>query len=74
MVEIARAKENAQRTRIPTRAWCAETFLEDTAIGVGDLATKKRSVGLNKSTQRAIHYKTCCKDTFVNGQTQPAQR
>ena len=31
--------------------------LEDTAIGVGDLATKKRSVGLNKSTQRAVHHK-----------------
>ena len=44
--------------------------LEDTAIGVGELATKKRSVGLNKSTQRAIHQKTCCKETFVNGQTQ----
>ena len=35
--------------------------LEDTAIGVGELATKKRSVGLIKSTQRAIHHKTRCK-------------
>ena len=44
--------------------------LEVTAIGVGELATKKRSVGLNKNTQRAIHHKTPCKETFVHGQTQ----
>ena len=45
-------------------------ILVDAAIGVGELATKKRSVGLNKSTQRAIHHKTRCKETVVNGQTQ----
>ena len=44
--------------------------LEDTAIGVGDSASKKRSVGLIKSTQRAIHHKTRCKERFVNGRTQ----
>ena len=27
-------------------------------------------MGLNKITQRAIHHKTRCKETFVNGQTQ----
>ena len=32
--------------------------LEDTAIVVGELATKKRSVGSNKSTQRTTHQKT----------------
>ena len=46
--------------------------LQNTAIRVGEMATKKRSVGLNKSTQRAIpiHHKTRCKETFVNGQIQ----
>ena len=39
-------------------------------MGVGELATKKRSVGSNKSIQRAIHHKTRCKETFVNGQPQ----
>ena len=34
-----------------------QTFWKDTAVGVGELATKKRSVGFNKSTQRAIHHK-----------------
>ena len=61
----------------PTRAW----FCRD-VTGVGELATRKRSVGLNKSTQEAIHHKTRCKETFVNGQnpaekgqgSQPAQR
>ena len=37
--------------------------MENTAIGVGELAAKERSVGLNKSTQRAIHHKTRCKGT-----------
>ena len=43
--------------------------LVDTAIGVGESATKKLSVGLNKSTCRAIHLRTRCKETFVKGQT-----
>ena len=41
----------------------SRNFSEDTAIGVGELATRKRSVCWNKSTQRAIHHKTRCKDT-----------
>ena len=41
----------------------------DTAIGVGESATKKLSVGLNKSIPRTIHRRTRCKETFVNGQT-----
>ena len=43
--------------------------LVDTAIGVGELDTKKPSAGLNKSTRRAIHLRTRCKETFVNGLT-----
>ena len=43
--------------------------LEDTAIGAGESATRSRSVGLNKSTRRAIHLRTRCKETFANGQT-----
>ena len=38
--------------------------VEDTAVGVSELATKKRSVGLNRSIKRAIHHKTRCKETF----------
>ena len=44
--------------------------LEDTAIGAGESATRSRSVGINKSTQRPIHRRTRCKETFVNGRTQ----
>ena len=39
-------------------------------VGVGELATKKRNVGLKKNTQRAIHHKTHYKETFVKGRTQ----
>ena len=39
--------------------------LVDTAIGVGESSTKRPSVG----TGRAIHLRTRCKETFVNGQT-----
>ena len=41
----------------------------DTVIGVGESAIRKPSVGFNKSTRRALHLKTRCKETFVNGQT-----
>ena len=51
----------------------SRNVLEDTEIGVGELATQKRSVGLNKSTQRVVHHKTRCKETFVNRQTQRRQ-
>ena len=44
--------------------------LEDTAIGVGERATRSRSIGLTNSTQRTIHRKTRCKQTSSNGQTQ----
>ena len=44
--------------------------LLDTAIAAGESATRIRSVGLNKRTQRAIHRRTRCKETFVNGRTQ----
>ena len=43
--------------------------LVDTAIGVGESAMRKPSVGSNKSTRRAIHLRTRCKETFANGQT-----
>ena len=44
--------------------------LEGIAIGAGESATRSRSVGLNKSTQRTIHRRTSCKETFANGQIQ----
>ena len=43
---------------------------KDTAMGVAESATRSRNVGLNKSTQRTIHRKTRCKETFVNGRTE----
>ena len=43
--------------------------LVDTVIGVGESGTEKPNVGLNKSTSRAIHRRTRCKETFANGQT-----
>ena len=49
---------------------CTRDVLGDTAIGAGESATRSRSVGFNKSTQRAIHRKTRCKETFVNVRTQ----
>ena len=48
----------------------SRAVVEDTAIGAGESATRSRSVGLNKSTQRTIHRRTRCKETFVNGRTQ----
>ena len=50
--------------------------MEDTATGAGELATKKRSVGFNKSTQRAIHHKNRCKETFRKGKatTSPKEK
>ena len=43
---------------------------EDTAMGVAESATRSRNIGLIKSTQRTIHRKTRCKETFVNGRTE----
>ena len=43
---------------------------EDSATGAGESATRRRSVGLNKSTLLAIHCRTRCKEIFVNGRTQ----
>ena len=44
-------------------------ILVDTVIGVGESGTEKPNVGSNKSTSRAIHRRTRCKETFANGQT-----
>ena len=44
--------------------------LEFSAIGAGESALRSRSVGLNKNTQRTIHRRTRCKETFVNGRIQ----
>ena len=43
--------------------------LVDTVISVVESGTEKPNVGLNKSTSRAIHRRTRCKETFANGQT-----
>ena len=43
--------------------------LVDTATGVGELATKKHSVG-KINVYEEIFHKTRCKETFVNGQAQ----
>ena len=69
-MERARAKEGCTKDSDSNPSVVNRDVLEDTTIGVGELVTKKRSVGLNKSTQTAIHRKTHCKETFVNGQTQ----
>ena len=70
MVEKTRAKVKCTKDSDSNPSVVSRDVLEDTAIGVGELATTKRSDGLNKSTQRAIHHKTRCKETFVNGQPQ----
>ena len=68
-----RAKEKCTRDSDSNPSVVSRDVLVDTAIGVGELDTKKRSVGLNKNTQRAIHLKTLCKETFVNGQTRQSK-
>ena len=56
-LERARAKERSTKDSDSNPSVVNRDVLEDTAIVVGELATKKRSVGLNKSTRRAIHHK-----------------
>ena len=70
MLGRARTKERCTKDSDSNPSVVNRDVLEDTAIGAGELATKQRSVGLNKSTQRAVHHKTHCKETYVNGQTQ----
>ena len=70
MVERARAKRKCTKDSDSCLVVVRRDDFEDTANGVGELATKKRSVGIKNSTQRAIHHKTRCKETFVSGQTQ----
>ena len=71
MVERARAKDKCTGDSDSKPSVVSRDVLEDTAIGVGELDTEKRSVGLNKNTRRAVHHhKTRHKDTFVNGQIQ----
>ena len=67
MVERARAMENCTKDSDSNPSVVSRDVLEDTAVGVGELATRSRSVGLNKSMQRTIQGKTHCKETFVNG-------
>ena len=67
MVAKARTKVKCTKDSDSNPSVVSRNVLEDTAIGVGELATKKRSVGFNRSTQRAIHHKTRSKETFVNG-------
>ena len=68
MLGRARAKERCTKDSDSNPSVVNTDVLVDTAIGAGELATKPRSVGFNKSTQRAVHHKTHCKETFVNGQ------
>ena len=63
-MERARAKENCTKDSDSNPSVVSRDVLEDTAIGVGELATRNRSVGLNKSMQRTIQGKTHCKETF----------
>ena len=67
MLERARAKENCTKDSDFNPTVVSRDVLEDTAIAFGELATRNRSVGLNKSMQRTIQGKTHCKETFVNG-------
>ena len=69
MVERARANDKCTEDS-DSNPSASSDVLEDTAFSVGELDTKKRSVGLNKNTRRAIHHKTRYKETFVNGRTQ----
>ena len=66
-MERARAKENRTKGSDSNRSVVSRDVLEDTAFGVGELATRNRSVGVNLSMQRTIPGKTHCKETFVNG-------
>ena len=65
-----RAKVKCTKDSDSNPGMVSRDVLEDTAIGVGELATKMRSVVLNERTQRTIHHKARCKETFVNEQTQ----
>ena len=67
MVERAKTKENCTKGSDSNPSVVSRNVLEETAIGVGELATRNRSVGFNKSTRRTIQGKTHCKETFVNG-------
>ena len=58
IVERATEKENCTEDSDSNPSVVSRDVLEVPAIGVGELATRKRSVGLNKS------------ETFVNGRTQ----
>ena len=69
-----RAKEKRTKDRNSNPSVVSRDVLEDTAIGAGESATRSRSVGVNKSTQRTIHRRTRCKETFVNGRTQRRKR
>ena len=63
-------RKNAQKDSYFNPSVVSTDVLLDTAIGAGESATRSRSVGFNKRTQRAIHRRTRCKETFVNGRTQ----
>ena len=58
MVERARAKENCTKDSDSNPSVVSRDVLGDTAIGVRELATRNRSVDLNKSMQRTIQGKT----------------
>ena len=70
MVERAKRKEKCTKDSDSTQSVVSRDVLEDAAFGVGEVATRKRSVGFNKSSQRAIPHKTRCKETFGDGRTQ----
>ena len=64
-----RAKGKCTKDSDSNPSVVSRDVLEDSAIGAGESATRRRSVGLNKSTQGAIHCRTRCKEIFVNGRT-----
>ena len=68
-VVARRAKEKCTKDSDSNPSGVSRDVLDDTAIGVGESATRSRSVGLNWSTQRTIHRRNRCKETFANGQT-----
>ena len=68
-VVAQRAKEKCRKDLDFNPSVVNNESLVDTAIGVGESGTEKPSVGSNNSTWRAIHVRTRCKETFVNGQT-----
>ena len=65
-----RAKGKCTKDSDSNPSVVSRDVLEDSATGAGESATRRRSVGLNKSTQGAIHRRTRCKEIFVNGRTQ----